>query len=543
MNPAPDNSMEDSQIPSESNSSEEFEMVSADVTQTDGEWEGWEELMGKDIMMKTIEKWEGCDANNSPLSDSGEWKTKKEAEVGDVLVVCFEGYCINDDSDSDSILNMFDKLKENKPFMKAKEWLITLGEGDVLQGLEMAFRFLPSDECAVVKCHSKYAYAINGRLNSISSRNEKDDEKYAVPPDSNVVYRIYTSKIIDAGDIKKSDSLQIKIATQKKDIGNDCYKHDWTVASGGDDANSGKTRALKAYGGAVDLLKNLVKDIGERESPSEQEVKDGKEAISVLVDTLNNLSAVHLRAKSYGLAREAAGIAIQYDRDNLKALCRAAKANMMDPAGLFEETELAIQVAEELHKDSDEVKKLRIEFEQRKKEYKKKAKAMFSRMMNGLSGDDEGKEEKKESVDKAETNIPNDKKAEDCSEMEEKEEQPLEEKKEVMDNTNESYYEEPTNEGRGLEETKENSLEEPQQEPEGTSTKSIDDKDEETKNEKKKKKKDKEDIPSFCSIIMFLIVIFSMSFFCLFLCWTLFSNRITIYNRFVNSDKIEQNEL
>ena len=41
------------------------------------------------------------------------------------------------------------------------------------------------------------------------------------------------------------------------------------------------------------------------------------------LDSLNNISAVHLRAKGYGLAKEAAANAIQIDPNNMKALCRA----------------------------------------------------------------------------------------------------------------------------------------------------------------------------------------------------------------------------
>jgi len=120
-------------------------------------------------------------------------------------------------------------------------------------------------------------------------------------------------------------------------------------------------------------------------SLSPSSIKIREEAKDILIDCLNNISAVHLRAKSYTKAKDAAAQVIQYDGNNKKALCRAAKAAMLDPAVTFEESDMALQCAEEIDKDGEEVKALRMELDRRKREYRKREKAMYAKMMGTTS--------------------------------------------------------------------------------------------------------------------------------------------------------------
>merc|ERR1711957_110945 len=113
-----------------------------------------------------------------------------------------------------------------------------------------------------------------------------------------------------------------------------------------------------------------------------------QQAVEVLLDCLNNTAAVHLHAKSYFKAKEAATQAIQHDGNNIKALCRAAKAAMLDPAASFNEGELAIKCAEEVDSENRDVKAMRAQLERTRKEYLKREKAMYAKMIRGISGAD-----------------------------------------------------------------------------------------------------------------------------------------------------------
>lgn len=102
-----------------------------------------------------------------------------------------------------------------------------------------------------------------------------------------------------------------------------------------------------------------------------------EKAIHILLDCLNNISAVHYKSKDYCKAKEAATAVLQWDVTNQKALCRAAKAALLDPAGSFEESEMAILAAEKLYPNESQVQSLRKFLIQKKKQHKEREKAMY----------------------------------------------------------------------------------------------------------------------------------------------------------------------
>jgi tetratricopeptide (TPR) repeat protein len=229
-------------------------------------------------------------------------------------------------------------------FHEAKDWLIVVGDKDVVPALEMGIRFLQEGSQGVVFSHSKFAYGNIVRLSG----------DYKLPPSSNVVYHVHVKKIVNASEVE--------VAQSRKKIANDCYQNEWSDGHG-------KDRPLYLYKKAADAMNHWLVS-----SPDDETAK------SILIDCLNNTAAVQLRAKQYGKAKEAATSVLMHDPDNLKALCRAARAAMLDPAGSYEESDAAIAAAEAINSDDPDVIKLRVELEHRKKDYKRKSKAMFSKI-------------------------------------------------------------------------------------------------------------------------------------------------------------------
>jgi predicted Holliday junction resolvase-like endonuclease len=229
-------------------------------------------------------------------------------------------------------------------FHEAKDWLIVVGDKDVVPALEMGIRFLQEGSKGVVYSHSKFAYGNIVRLSG----------DYQLPPNSNVVYHVHVKKVVNASEVE--------IAQSRKRIANDCYENEWSDGYG-------KDRPLYLYKKAADAMNHCLIS-----SPDDETSK------SILIDCLNNTAAVHLRAKQYGKAKQAATNVLMHDPDNLKALCRAARAAMLDPAGSYEESDAAIAAAEIVNCDDPDVIKLRVELEHRKKDYKRKSKAMFSKI-------------------------------------------------------------------------------------------------------------------------------------------------------------------
>ena len=346
----------------------------------DGEWV---ELMGKDLVMKVISTSGGPDDDSTT-----EHKADAAAEVGDGIRLDFTGRRLLS-------FDVEDCASENEtPCIEKHGCLIALGDGDVIPGLEMAARFLPSGHRAIVKCRSKYAYGASGRRTSAADTSSKD-----LPPNSDVVFDVCVRGIVPSSHLLQDDNLKIELAASKKQLGNECYQYEW------DDHGMGKARALKLYSKARDSMIDLLGEIQTRQeeggndtvaaaaAAAAGELDNAKErAASILIiDCLNNISAVHLKAKAYGKAKESAATVLQYDPNNIKALCRAARAAIFDPNGTFEECEMAIAAAEEIESDNADVKRLRVELERRKKQHKKREKAMYSKMLssNQTAADDE----------------------------------------------------------------------------------------------------------------------------------------------------------
>jgi len=301
----------------------------------------------------------------------------------DYMLVDFDAYFCKDvdaTHTDDFIMGQFSKrIPDDEAgytrFMERTDLLMKLGNCDVTQGLELAIRFLPLGECAIVKCHSKFSHP-NGRKNSCI-----EDGSHDAPPGVDVIYRVYLRSIKSLGHAQ-SNSFRFKLAKQLKYTGNDYYKYEWTAPNGG----FGKVMSLKAYNDAKEELISLLKDIaememGEGEGASEDEVKMKSETMTLLVDCFNNIAAVHLQGKEYSKAKEAAGEAISLDPDNVKALCRAVKASML--SGAFDESKMALYAAIELDENNKEVQKVKAEFERRLIAYQKKEKSMYERMMKG----------------------------------------------------------------------------------------------------------------------------------------------------------------
>merc|ERR1712150_85840 len=126
--------------------------------------------------------------------------------------------------------------------------------------------------------------------------------------------------------------------------GNDVFKYE-----------GNNLRALKLYQSSARLMSTFVDALrsNDYKNDSALQMKDASEkkeiekrAIGILTDCLNNSALVHFKMGEYGKSKEiATNILSDWDADNTKALCRAAKAAMMDANGTFEEAKAAIDAA------------------------------------------------------------------------------------------------------------------------------------------------------------------------------------------------------
>jgi len=242
-------------------------------------------------------------------------------------------------------------------FHQASGWQITLGEKDVVPAIELCVKFMNVGETALVWSHSKYALGIGQRQHG----------DFVLPAEANVTYRVTLVRQLPDATTPKDD---MDYSRAKKQIANDIYTCEWIDGA----HHQPKARAYQLYRKATEKMQNLLQD------PDLSEA-DTEEAQAIIVDCLNNLIALHLRAKEYKHAKDAAVRVLQVNPDNFKALIRAAKAALLDPASSFEEVEAALEAADAQSEDPKQVAALRAQFRKRKQAYEKKSREMYGGKM------------------------------------------------------------------------------------------------------------------------------------------------------------------
>ena len=243
-----------------------------------------------------------------------------------------------------------------------------------------------------LRSHSKFALG-NGTRNTITENSSNTIGSGVVPPKSNVMYEVtVTQKVMDTSRLNPYFSIQK--ALTKKQIANDVYQNEWCRPPESDkDANCDYSmkRAIRLYTNAAKDMEALLQgtyfqQVAEKDHPQKHESRQ------ILLDSLNNIVAVHLRQKEYHKAKISAVEVLKIDPNNIKALLRAAKAALMDPASTMEEVSAAIKAAESSvstcsgnkSMNEKELKRLKIKLKKKQVDYKEKSKQMFGNKLRSI---------------------------------------------------------------------------------------------------------------------------------------------------------------
>jgi len=269
-------------------------------------------------------------------------------------------------------------VEDGPIFQTVTNWWVVVGDKDLLPALEMGIRFTKCGETSAIWSHSKFAYGPGTRTD-------------ALPANSSVRYEVTIHKVWTAAE-QDQNSVKLEVCRSKKNIANDIYKNENVV-----DNPHSKNRALQIYKKAAENLDYLVRQASAAASDGNDLDFDVTEARVLLLDCLNNIAAVHLQCKSYHAAKESCVAVLEQDPNNFKALLRAAKAALLDPASSYEEVDAAIQAASEQCQDNEklqiEVQRLKVDFLRRKQAHKQREKSMYSKMTKGVSGKESDRKE------------------------------------------------------------------------------------------------------------------------------------------------------
>ncbi|XP_076583174.1 peptidyl-prolyl cis-trans isomerase FKBP8 [Chaetodon auriga] len=170
----------------------------------------------------------------------------------------------------------------------------TLGDGDVIQALDLTVQLMEMGEKALIQTDAKYAYGARGSF-------EPD-----VPPNAELSLEVELLEATDAPDLELlPPSEKIALASHKRERGNVHYQR-------GDYAF-----AVNSYGIALQITESSSKvDI----SPEEE-----NELVDVKVKCLNNMAASQLKLDHYDAALKSCVSALAHQPDNIKALFRMGK--------------------------------------------------------------------------------------------------------------------------------------------------------------------------------------------------------------------------
>lgn len=243
-----------------------------------------------------------------------------------------------------------------------------------------------------LRSHSKFALG-NGTRITITEKSSNTIGSGVVPPKSNVLYEVTVAqKVMDTSRLNPYFTIQ-KALTKKK-IANDVYQNEWCKPPETDedaDCDYSMKRAIRLYTNAAKDMEALLQGkyfqlVAEKDHPQKHESRQ------ILLDSLNNIAAVHLRQKEYHKAKISAVEVLKIDPNNIKALLRAAKAALMDPASTMEEVSAAIKAAESSistcsnnkSMNEKELKRLKNKLKEKQVDYKEKSKQMFGNKLRSI---------------------------------------------------------------------------------------------------------------------------------------------------------------
>ncbi|XP_024114896.1 peptidyl-prolyl cis-trans isomerase FKBP8 isoform X2 [Oryzias melastigma] len=174
------------------------------------------------------------------------------------------------------------------------DFSFTLGDGDVIQALDLTVQLMEMGEKAEIQADAKYAYGDRGSLEP------------AVPPNATLSLEVELLEATDAPDVELLPPAEkIALASRKRERGNAHYQR-------GDYAF-----AVNSYSIALQIAESSSKvDI----RPEEED-----ELLDVKVKCLNNMAASQLKLDHYEAALKSCVSALQHQPDNIKALFRMGK--------------------------------------------------------------------------------------------------------------------------------------------------------------------------------------------------------------------------
>ncbi|KAL7636064.1 UNVERIFIED_CONTAM: hypothetical protein RMT77_013883 [Armadillidium vulgare] len=192
-------------------------------------------------------------------------------------------------------INAIGRLENGTQFEELHDLVFTVGDGEVIHGLDLIVCLMDKDEESEIFMESRFAYG------------EKGFEPH-VPPNSNVFYVVH---LIDYKPEDEPESLSVQerlsIGIRKRERGNWWFKRE------------DNHQAISCYKSAVDFLDDTSDTHGEVLPPELREILNER------LKALNNMAAAQIKVEAYDVALKSLDSILKCQPDNIKALYRKGK--------------------------------------------------------------------------------------------------------------------------------------------------------------------------------------------------------------------------
>ncbi|XP_071512246.1 peptidyl-prolyl cis-trans isomerase FKBP8 isoform X1 [Panulirus ornatus] len=246
------------------------------------------------------------------------------------------------------------KLDDGKEVDIHEELMFTVGDGEVILGLDMIVPLMDKGEIADVYMASRFAYGTKGLPPDIL-------------PESSVTYRV---ELVDFAPDEDPCSLPIAkrmvIGNRKRERGNWWFNREEY------------SMAIQCYSAAVDFLDDAEEEYGENVRP---EVKD------ILVErlkALNNMGAAQMKIEAYDVALKSLDAVLKCQPNNVKALFR--KGKVLGLQGNIKESIYFLKKALELEPESRLIHQELAKMREKARTEADSEKSLYRRML-GLTKD------------------------------------------------------------------------------------------------------------------------------------------------------------
>lgn len=249
-------------------------------------------------------------------------------------------------------INLKTTLKDGTLVAEQPGICFTLGDGDVIQALDLTVQLMELGERALVQTDAKYAYGVRGSLEP------------EVPPNTELSLEV---ELLEATDVPDLELLppneKIALADHKRERGNVHYQR-------GDYAF-----AVNSYSIALQITDSSSKvDI----TPEEE-----NELVEVKVKCLNNMAAAQLKLDHYDAALKSCISALAHQPDNIKALFRLGKVLALQ--GEFTEAIQTLRKALKLEPSNKTIHAELSKLVKKQSEQKGAEQAMYKKMLGNPS--------------------------------------------------------------------------------------------------------------------------------------------------------------